>query len=395
MLKASEDIINRIRRVIGCQTAQLHEPDFGLDDELIVLEAIRSGFVSSEGIHLTKFEKCIAEYARAKHVVGVSNGTVALQLGIVASGIAPGSEILVPALTFVGSGNAILHANCAPHFVDIELTSFGIDYDRLEGYLAETTINKDGKTINKKNGKQISAIMPVHIFGHIGQMEQLSYVAKAYNLLIIEDAAEALGSWREKTHSGLFGNCGALSFNGNKIITTGGGGALITNSDEIAQRARHLSRTAKVPHAFEYYHDDIGYNHRLPAINAALGLAQMSKLPVYLKLKKELKDAYSQAFKGSEFCDFFEPANSKNSNNWLNAIILRREQESNRSSIILEMHANGIYCRPVWRLLSGLPHMRNFSSMNLKNSNRMEGRILNIPSSSFLIAKQAERATTQ
>jgi len=378
------DIINAVELTIGNVVTGLHEPSFGDVDKVAMQEVIEIGFVSSTGPHLDKFENQLKAFTGAEHVVAVSNGTAALSLALLASGIVPGQEVLIPALTFVATGNAVLHAGAIPHFIESDSSTLGVNTKALIGYLEETTTNKEGRLVNVKTGRVIAAIMPVHVFGHIGDMTGLTELAREFNLLIIEDAAEALGSFQDGIHAGCFGKCGIISFNGNKIITTGGGGVVLTNDPNIATTARHLATTAKIPHRYEYFHDRIGFNFRMPALNAALGCAQMEKLPEYLKLKKKLKDNYSRNFANVHGCEFIENPAQSQSNNWLNAIQLTPENKSERNTVLNALNERGFGSRPIWALLNTLPHFADCPAMALPVAEHLAARIINIPSSPFL-----------
>lgn len=381
----SSEIISSIAKAIGNVEVSLHEPQFDDRDKEAMQDVIRSGFVSSQGPHLDQFELSLKQITGAKYAICVTNGTAAITLGLIASGIMPGEEVLVPSLTFVATGNAILQANAIPHFVETNSNNFGIDVAKLQDYLNKNSKLEDGQCVNIRTGKVISAIVPVHIFGHIGNISELVKLAHTYNLKIIEDAAEALGSYKHGKHAGCFGQCGALSFNGNKIITTGGGGAVITNDSDLATTIRHLATTAKLPHRYEYNHDRQGFNYRMPSLNAALGCAQISKLKHYLEEKKRLKNRYVKCFKNGSCCDFVENPIGSQSNNWLNAIKLVPEAAFARDYILDALNNHGFGSRPIWKPLSELPHFSDCPSMNLPVTKDLASRIINIPSSPFLV----------
>ena len=305
VIEAIDEIAGAIRLVTGVDGAVLHEPMIGQVEMDAVHHCISGGFVSSVGPAITQFENMICDYTAAEHAIAVVNGTAALHLMLVANGISSNSEVLVPALTFVASGNAILQANAMPHFVDSSPADLGIDVSKLDGYLADITEMRDGRCWNVKTGRIISHVMPVHVFGHIGNVEGLNALAERYNIKIVEDAAEALGSWKGGCHAGLFGTCGAVSFNGNKIVTTGGGGAVLTNDAKLAKRIRSLATTAKRDHPFLYWHEALGFNYRMPALNAAFGVAQMARLDAILEAKLRLRMAYQDAYLTSIYATFF------------------------------------------------------------------------------------------
>jgi len=382
---AIDEISGVIRSVIKVDQATLHEPCLGEMEMKAVSDCIKSGFVSSVGDAIFDFESALVDFTGARHVIAVVNGTAALHLALVATGVQANDEVLVPALTFVASGNAIIYAKAVPHFVDSSSEDLGIDVERLDAHLAEVSELRDGFCWNKITGNRISHIMPVHIFGHIGDMAGLREVADRYRLVIVEDAAEALGSRRDGRHAGLFGCCGALSFNGNKIITTGGGGAILTDDDELAAFLRALATTAKRPHPFEYWHDQLGYNYRLPALNAALGVAQMSRLDTMIIAKAQLARAYERAFESAKFASFFSAPPESSSNNWLNAICLNEQAVPFRDSILEGLNALGYGCRPVWKLLCDLPHFQECPKMDLATAHDLANSLINIPSSASLV----------
>jgi len=382
------DIGDAIRSVIGPGTHGLHEPWLGMDDGKSVSDVVKSTFVSGVGPALSEFERGICSFTGATFAVALNNGTCALQLALLGRNIGPGDEVLVPALTFVATGNAVLHCGATPHFVESENNSFGIDVDALEAYLAEIVIRQDGVSINSQTGRPISAIIPVHVFGHIGEIGRLTELAEHYRIAVIEDAAEALGSRRDNVHAGLFGACGVISFNGNKIITTGGGGVVITHDEALASRIRHLASTAKKPHRYEYDHDGIGFNFRMPALNAALGCSQLKKIDLMLEKKADLTSRYKDAFEMIQGCSFYMPPPQSHSNHWLNAILLDEKYAGYRDSILEWLNDNSIGCRPLWRPLPDLPQFAGCPSMQLPVARDLIARVINIPSSAFLLEGQ-------
>lgn len=382
--KISSKIIEGIKLTIGEKPAALHEPRFDASDKAAMQDVIESGFVSSVGPHLDAFEEQLQKYTGAKHAIAVCSGTAALSLALLSNGIGPKQEVLVPAMTFTATGNAIKHAGATPHFIDSDYEHLGVDTKALRKYLEQTTKIKNDRLYNVKTGRVIAAIMPVHIFGHIGNMVDLKDIAKEFKLLIIEDAAEALGSFQLGKHAGTFGECGVISFNGNKIITTGGGGAILTDDDGIAEYARHLATTAKRPHRYEYYHDCLGYNYRMPALNAALGNSQMQKLNSYLTSKQELSRLYEKNFAQMDGFEYFKNPNNSQSNNWLNAIKLKPTTKSQLNNILDDLNDFGYGARPVWALLNTLPHFAGEPSMTTDKAADLAGHLINIPSSPFL-----------
>lgn len=381
----SKQIITAIRSVTGDGEHFLHVPDLNDDDRSSVASCFDEGFVSSVGQKIVEFEQQIAAYTGAKHVIAVSSGTAALHIALITAGIKVGDEVLVPALTFAASGNAIHYCGALAHFVESSTNGFGIDPDALEEYLGRiVSFNDMGVAVNKTNGRIIRAIMVVHVFGHIGDIDALKGVASRFNITLVEDAAEALGSWSGPTHAGLHGKVGTLSFNGNKIITTGGGGCLITNDEDSAKLARHISTTAKTHHPYDYYHDQIGFNYRMPNLNAALGVSQMNRITQFLQEKITLRNAYQEAFSKIEVCNFYTHDDRSISNYWLQALTLFEGELYRRNEIIETLHTQGLFVRPIWRLLNSLPAFKGCSSMDTPIANSLVNRTINIPSSCYL-----------
>lgn len=378
-------IIDATRSVTGPGEHHLHIPDLTHAEKAMVGDCIDDGFVSSVGPMIPEFEDRIKGFTGADHAVAMSSGTAAIHIALLAAGIKPGDEVLVPALTFVATGNAILYTGAVPHFVESTPDGFGIDPAALTDYLSRiSSINDAGELINTLTGRVIRCLLPVHIFGHIGAIETLSSIARQHNLMMVEDAAEALGSFSGGTHAGLHGDAGIISFNGNKLITTGGGGCLITNNASLAETARHLSTTAKKPHAFDYFHDQLGFNYRMNNLNAALGVAQMGRLDGLLKEKISLLDAYRQAFSGIDGASIYVHGRDEVSNYWLQALVLDKADYDYRDTIITAAHENGLLMRPIWRLLSHLPAFADCPRMDMPQAEALVQRIINLPSSSHL-----------
>jgi len=380
-------IIEAIKTVIPQNLEKpvaLHEPCFHGNEWLYVKDCLDSTFVSSVGKYVDKFEEMLAAFTGAKRAVAVANGTAALQIALKLAGIEQNDEVLIPALTFVATANAVVHCGGIPHFVDSEEKTLGMDPYKLKQYLSEIChVNADGCT-NKYTGRKIKAVVPMHTFGHPVDIDPLMEVCKIYKLEMVEDAAESLGSYYKGKHTGTYGKLSILSFNGNKTITTGGGGAILANDEELAKSAKHLTTTAKVPHRWEYWHDHIGYNYRLPNINAALGCAQMEQLPGFLQQKRQLAERYADAFRNIKGIKFFtEPSNSK-SNYWLNALLLDDANMKVRDALLLSTNDAGIMTRPCWTLLHKLPMFQDCPRMDLSCAENLEARLINIPSSAFL-----------
>ena len=304
----------------------LHEPEFTGNEWELVKDCLDSTFVSSVGKYVDQFEVMLAEYTGARYAVAVVNGTSALHMALVLAGVKPGDEVLIPALSFVATANAVAHCGAIPHFVDSELETLGMDAQALDNYLQESSELEGDGLRNRLTGRRIAAVVPMHTYGHPANMAALVNVANKYSLPIVEDAAESLGSTYQGQHTGTFGRLGTLSFNGNKVITTGGGGAILTNDEEIARQAKYLTTTAKKPHRWEFFHDQVAWNYRLPNLNAALGCAQMKRLPDFLHRKRLLAKRYQEVFGKIEGIEFITEPQNCHSNYWLNTI--RLEQPS-------------------------------------------------------------------
>ena len=381
-------VISAIQSVSGIEPVALHEPEFDGNEWKYVKECIDSNFVSSVGKYVDKFERGLEEYTGTKHAIAVSNGTSALHISLLLAGVEPGDEVLVPALTFVATANAIIYCGAEPHFADSEADSLGIDPEKLRTYLQSSTSLIAGQCRNRISGKVIRAIVPMHTFGHPSKIWELLEVCKDFNITMVEDAAESLGSYYSNQHTGTFGLLGTLSFNGNKTITTGGGGAILTNDPELAKRAKHLTTTAKVPHKWQYVHDEVGYNYRLPNLNAALGCAQLENIESKLTRKRRLFELYQGAFKSLRGVSIFQEPIGSRSNYWLQSIILDSQMVSTRNQILDQTNEIGLSTRPVWDLLSMLKPYKDYASMDLTQAVDLASRIINLPSSSQLVMAQ-------
>tara|TARA_B100000579_G_scaffold121003_1_gene97390 strand:+ start:2725 stop:3894 length:1170 start_codon:yes stop_codon:yes gene_type:complete len=386
MHKISAKLIHSlIEKTVGKGSHYLHEPSFSVKEIRYINNTIKKNSVSSSGIYGDKFEKKIKRYTKAKHVIAVINGTQGLFISMQALGIKRNQEVLVPALTFVGTVNAISYTGAEPHFVDSKIEDLGIDCKKLEIYLKKISKIKKNKCINKKTGRVISGIIPVHIFGHSCDIENIIKIAKKFRLKIIEDAAEAVGSFYKKRHLGTFGDVGCLSFNGNKIITTGGGGAVITNKKNLAKKIRYLSSTAKVKHKWEYIHDDIGYNFKMPSLNAALGLGQLKRINIFLRAKRRLFHEYSKNFSKLAGANIFKEGKKMKSNYWLQALILDKKNKYLKNQLLNYCYKKKIYLRPVWKLISTLKPYKNKQKMDLSGARDITDRVINLPSSQSII----------
>lgn len=380
----AKDIIGAIRSVSGAGTIPLHEPYFSGNEWKYVKECLDSTFVSSVGAFVDRFEADLASYTGARHAVVVVNGTAALQISLLLAGVIPQDEVLVPSLTFAATSNAVTHRGAIPHFIDSEERTLGADPHALREYLRSIVDRRSGLSINRHTGRVIRAVVPVHIFGHPADMAGILAVAGEFNLAVIEDAAESLGSTLEGRHAGTFGCLGALSFNGNKTITTGGGGAILTDDPLLARRAKHLTTTAKLPHRWEYRHDEVGYNFRLPNLNAALGCAQLEKLPDLINAKRRLYERYAHAFAGLPNVELKREPSGSRSNYWLQSLLLTEEDAAQRDIILAATNDAGLMTRPAWILNHRLAPFRKCPRMPLPVAESLERRLINIPSSAQL-----------
>lgn len=362
----------------------LHEPRFNGNEWAYVKECLDTGWVSSVGKYVDRFEKELAEYTGAKFAVAVVNGTAALHICLKLAGVEQGDEVLVPTLTFVATANAVAYCGATPHFVDSELKTLGMDPLKVDVHLTRIAeIRKDG-CYNRQTGRRIMAAVPMHTFGHPVDIERLTEVCQKFGIILVEDAAESLGSFYKKKHTGNWGRVSALSFNGNKVLTTGGGGAVLTNDKELAGLAKHLTTTARVAHPWELTHDRVGYNYRLPNINAALGCAQLEQLPVFLKSKRSLANRYQAAFEDVSGVSFFTEPEHARSNYWLNALLLDDDSAPQRDALLEITNRNGIHTRPAWTLMHRLPMYEKCPRMDLNAAENIAGRLINIPSSAIL-----------
>jgi perosamine synthetase len=374
-------VVGAIQSVCGGPVV-LHEPVFAGREWDYVRDCLDSTFVSSVGKYVDRFEAELAEYTGAKHAIAVVNGTAALHIALMLAGVEPGDEVLMPSLTFVATANAVRYCGAEPHFVDSDNQTLGICPVRLREWLGVVAGKQGGFCVNRKTGRRIRAFLPMHTFGHPSDMEGLAKVAGDYGLELVEDAAESLGSYYDGRHTGTFGLLGTLSFNGNKTITTGGGGAILTNNSELARIAKHVTTTAKLPHSWEYIHDRVGYNYRMPNLNAALGCAQLEELPKFLTAKRRLHDAYKIAFQKIQGAKIVSEPPKSSSNYWLQALMLEKESSSQRDAILKATNDAGFGTRPVWRLMHHLPPYSSCPRAPLEEAEWLEKTIINIPSGS-------------
>lgn len=379
-----DQVVQALRAVTGPGPVVLHEPTFTGNEWVYLKECLDSTFVSSVGKFVDRFEADLARWTGAKYAVAVVNGTAALHIALKLAGVEAGDEVLVPALTFVATANAVTYCGAVPHFVDSEALTLGVDAGKLRTYLAEQSEQRTGRCINRKTRRIIRAIVPMHTFGHPADVDGLLAVAREFGLTVIEDAAESLGSYYRGRHTGTFGMMGTLSFNGNKTVTTGGGGAILTDDPDLARRAKHVTTTAKLPHAWEYRHDDIGYNYRLPNINAALGCAQLEQLPNMLAAKRRLYERYRQTFSGIKDVTLMTEPKGCESNYWLQTLILNETVADKLETILTATNDAGLMTRPAWTLMHQLLPYRDCPRAPLAVAESLARRIINLPSSTGL-----------
>jgi perosamine synthetase len=388
-----DQILEAIQTAIGDREdafTPLHEPDFAGNEWPYVKECIDTGWVSSAGSYVDRFEEMLADYTGVERAVAVVNGTAALHVALRLVGVQEGDEVLVPAFTFVATANAVAYCGAMPHFIDSEMATLGVDPEKLDAYLDKVAASRDGAVINQNTGRPLRAVIAMHTFGHPVDLDPLAAVCDRHGLALVEDAAEALGSLYKGGHVGRWGRLSTLSFNGNKTITTGGGGAILTDDAELADRAKHLTTTAKVPHRWAYVHDRLGYNYRLPNINAALGCAQLEQLPSFVERKRRLAQRYADVFEAVDCVSFVQEPSFARSNYWLNALLLEETVTERRDEVLEVTNDRGYMTRPAWRLMHRLPMYRSCPRMDLSTAKHLEQALINIPSSSKLLPKRAK-----
>jgi perosamine synthetase len=375
------NLISFIRKIFKESEAfiPLHEPRFFGNEKKYLLDAVDSTFVSSVGAYVDKFEDMMCDITGAKYAIALVNGTNALHLSLLLAGVEKDDEVLVQSLTFIATANAISYCNATPHFVDVDKETLGLSPSLLKGYLDEIAEMRDGRCFNKKTGKRISACVPMHTFGFPLYIDELVDLCDEYNIPVVEDAAESLGSYYKEKHTGAFGLLGVFSFNGNKIVTAGGGGCIITDDKSIAIKAKHLSTQAKIPHKWEYKHDEVGYNYRMPNLNAALACAQLERLDLYVENKRELSDLYYEFLKGNKLLELLRETKNTRANYWLNAVVLKDKKE--RDNFLTFTNENGIMTRPIWGLMNKLEMFKDCPHADLSNAEWLEDRVVNITSS--------------
>jgi perosamine synthetase len=383
--------VNAVRSVVGAELiVGLHEPDIGSAERTFVNECLDSTFVSSVGPFVTRFEDEIAAYTGAHSAIAVANGTAALHVALVLAGVMPGDEVIVPALSFVATANAVAHAGASPYFVDSSPVTLGMDVAALTGILDKLTTSH-GQLTNPQTGRRVSAIVPMHTLGHPVDIEAIVALAHDHGIAVVEDAAESLGSFSQGRHTGTFGDLGILSFNGNKIVTTGGGGMILTNNAELGRRAKHLTTTAKIPHTWEFEHDEIAWNFRMPNINAAMGVGQLSKLDDYVTKKRQLAQRYADIFSDIDGLTFLTEPVGTSSNYWLNAVRINEPNLAMRNELLQVANDDGLRCRPFWNLLSEQRMYLDSPRGDLSTAKDLLESVICLPSSPRLVNSFEDR----
>lgn len=367
-----------VRSIYGSGNVPLHRPVFEGNERQYLVECIESNFVSSVGAKVTEFEEQIAAFTGARFAVATVNGTAALHVALQLAGVGRDDEVISQALTFIATCNALSYTGAHPVFIDVDRDTLGMSPAALRRFLTTHAEQRDGKVWNKSSGRRIAACVPMHTFGLPCRIKEIAAICVEWGIALVEDAAESLGSYVGGRHTGTFGVFGTLSFNGNKIITTGGGGMIVTNDEALAKRAKHITTTAKIPHPYEFVHDEVGYNYRLPNLNAALGCAQMERLPWMLEVKREIATKYA-AFFVEHGVTMAAPLAGTTANHWLNAIVLADKAE--RDAFLTYTNQQGVMTRPIWRLMTELEMFKHCQHDGLKNSRWLEERVVNIPSS--------------
>ena len=371
------EVMSFAKSIYGDGFIPLHRPVFEGNEREYLVACIDSNFVSSVGAKVTEFEDKVAKFTGSKYAIATVNGTAALHAAIELSGVKPGDEVISQALTFIATCNAITYAGAKPLFIDVDLDTMGLSPSALKIFLESNAEKRVDGTFNKFSGNRISACVPVHTFGFPCRIAEIVEICADWDIAVIEDAAESLGSYVGSRHTGTFASMATLSFNGNKVITTGGGGMILTDDSELAQRAKHITTTAKVPHPFEFVHDEVGYNYRMPNLNAALGCAQIERLGDFLTVKAQLADQWDTFF-NMRGADFVKSIDGNKANHWLNAIIL--DSKEDRDEFLKLTNENNVMTRPIWTLMSKLPMFKNCQTDGLENSLWLENRVVNIPS---------------
>lgn len=384
-----QKIVAAVQRAVGTPngTLALHEPVFAGNEIAYLEECIKSTFVSSVGKFVDRFERMLEEATGARRAVAVVNGTAALHACFTLAGVESGNEVMSPALTFIATTNAIAYCGASPHFIDSSFATLGMDAQALGARLEAIAQRGPDGTVNRETGRRIAAIAPMHTFGHPVDMDEIVTIARHWDIPVVEDAAESLGSTYKGHAVGSQARLAALSFNGNKIVTTGGGGAILTNDEELGQRAKHITTTAKLPHKWAFVHDEVGFNYRLPNLNAALGCAQLEQLDGFLASKRKLAAAYQRTFAGVPGVQFSREPEGTTSNYWLNAILLDEAHSDQRDDVLAALNASGFGARPAWTLMHRLPMFAACPRGDLHVAESIERRLINLPSSASIQAR--------
>ena len=374
------NIINFIQKTFNTKEfLPLHEPRFIGNEKKYLNDCIDSTFVSSVGKYVDMFEKQFAKKVGSKFAIATVNGTSALHISLILADVQKDDEVITQALTFIATCNAIDYIGAKPIFIDVDLNTMGLSPESLKNFLETNCVIINNQCINKTTNKIIKACVPMHTFGHPCKIDEISEICNEWNISLVEDAAESLGSYYKGQHTGTFGKLAAFSFNGNKIITSGGGGVIVTNNETLAKKAKHLTTTAKVPHPYEYVHDEIGYNYRMPNLNASLLVAQLEQLDKFIESKRDLAIKYNNFFINEDTINFIKEPENSESNYWLQAILLKDKEQ--RDNFLEFTNKNGVMTRPIWTLMSDLKMFKNCQYDNLINSKYLEQRVVNIPSS--------------
>jgi perosamine synthetase len=390
LLRPRQDFIQHICTAISAaiggsaSPTLLHRPYFPPAAWKYVKECIDTGWVSSAGAFVTQFEQRLSCFTGCQHAIATVNGTAALQTCLFLAGVRRDDEVICPALTFVATANAISHCGALPHFIDVSASRLSIDPDVLEQHLQDIIAAGPDGPVNRHTGRRLGAVCVMHCFGHAAELDPIVETCRRYEIPLIEDAAESLGTYYRGRHTGRFGSLAAISFNGNKILTTGGGGAIITDDATLAERARHLTTTGKVAHPWEFHHDVVAWNHRMPNINAALGLAQLEVLPALLQAKASVAERYRAEFAAVKGATFLEAPPDSDSNHWLNNILLDRELEDCRDAILNELNAEGYQTRPIWKPMHWLPMYQHCPRGSMNVTESVYRRCISLPSSADL-----------
>ena len=373
-----KSFINYAKQIFGDEFIPLHRPVFeGLEREYLI-DCIDSNFVSSVGVKVEDLEDRVAKFTGSKHAIATVNGTAALHIALLLAEVKPGDEVISQALTFIATCNAISYAGAKPIFVDVDVDTMGLSPTSLRRFLERSAKRTSNGTFNKLSGKRISACVPMHTFGFPCRIKEIAEICDDWGIALIEDAAESLGSYVATRHTGVFSSMATLSFNGNKVITTGGGGMIITDDSDLAYKAKHITTTSKISHPYEFVHDEIGYNYRMPNLNAALGCAQMERLDEFLTIKAKLADQWGAFFDKNDV-KFVRALDGNKANHWLNSIVLNSKKD--RDKFLNVTNHNGVMTRPIWTLMSKLSMFKDCQSDGLENSLWLEDRVINVPSS--------------